>query len=423
MTTYRQLFRVAEFRIVLGSYSMLLISETVKMLALSVLVYAGTGSALLAALAYVSGFLPQVLGGTLFLSLADRWRPRRLMAGYDLVRMALIAVLALGVVPPVAAMVLVFAVGSFAPVAQAARTALTADLLHGDAYVLGRSLFTVVAGAMQVVGAGVGGLLLTVAGPGGALWLAAGACAASAAVVRFGLADRPARSGGGRGAVRQTWVVNRALLRDRPVRRLMLAQWLPGSLMVGSEGVVVPYTSDLDRASSAGVLLGAAAFGMLAGEFLVARFLAPRRRERLVPWLALLLGVPLLAFLWHPGVLAAAVLLAVASAGFSYQLGLAQRFLDAVPDETRGQALGLANTGTMVAQGLAIAVAGALAQVMSPAVAVLLAGAGSVLATLLLWRTLTGVTPGAGQDPTPGATGAPAVPRATTGTHTGAGTV
>jgi hypothetical protein len=85
--------------------------------------------------------------------------------------------------------------------------------------------------------------------------------------------------------------------------------------MVAAEGVVVPYTDGLGHGSAAGVLLASAAGGMLAGEFLVGRFLAPRVRERATPWLALLLGVPLLGFVLRPGVLPAALLLAVAAAG------------------------------------------------------------------------------------------------------------
>jgi hypothetical protein len=207
-------------------------------------------------------------------------------------------------------------------------------------------------------------------------------------VVRFALIGRPARSAGASGAIRQTWRVNGLLLRDAPMRRLLLAQWLPGALMVASEGVVVPYAAQLGREGAAGMLLAAAAFGMLTGEFLVARCAAPALRERMTPWLALLLGAPLAAFLWLPGLVAAALVLALASGGFSYQLGLARRFLEAAPLERRGQAFGLAGTGTMVLQGLAMAGAGVLAEFLAPQLVVALAGAASVLATLLLWRTL-----------------------------------
>jgi MFS family permease len=386
--TYRQVFAVPEFRAVLAGFAIFLVSETVQMLALSVLIYATTGSALLAALAYVAGFLPQALGGTVLLAVADRWRPRRLLLAFDALRFGVAALLASGVLPPVAMVLLVFGLGSAAPVVQATRTALLPDLLAGDAYVLGRSLFTVTSGATQVIGAALGGLLLAVVGPGGALWLTAGASLLSALVIRLGLADRPPRSAGGTGAVRQTWRVNRMLLEDPAIRGLLLAQWLPGALMVAAEGVVVPYVAGLGRPSAAGLLLAAAAGGMLAGEFLVGRFVPPRRREHLTPWLALLLGVPLTVFLWRPGVVAAAIVLASAAAGFSYQLGLARRFLDAVPEVHRGQAFGLANTGTMTLQGLAVAAAGALAEALPPECVMALAGAASATATAALWRTL-----------------------------------
>jgi hypothetical protein len=243
---------------------------------------------------------------------------------------------------------------------------------------------------MQVAGAAVGGLLLALTGPAGALWVTAVACVLSAVIVRFGLTDRPARVTGGRGGAGETWRVNRALLASPQIRGLLLAQWVPGALMVGAEGVVVPYAAGLGRESAAGLILATAAGGMLAGEFLVARFLGTATRERLTPWLALVLGVPLTAFLLRPGVLLAAIVMAVAAAGFSYQLGLARRFLEAVPVERRGQAFGLAGTGTMTSQGLTMAAAGGLADVLSPGVVMAVAGAASVAATLTLWRTLHG---------------------------------
>ncbi len=389
--TYRQVFAVREFRTLLAGFAVFLVSESVQMLALSVLIYAGTGSPLLAALAYVAGFLPQALGGTALLAVADRWPVRRVLLGFDALRFAVAVVLAAGLLPPLAMVLLVFALGGVAPIAQAARTALLPDLLPGDAYVLGRSLFTVTSAGTQVAGAAVGGVLIAVSGPAPALWLTAAACVVSAVINRLGLARRPARhTGGGAGAVRQTWRVNRVLLADARVRGLLLAQWLPGALMVAAEGVVVPYAAGLGRASAAGALLASAAAGMLVGEFAVGRFVPPRLRERLTPWLALVLGVPLLVFALRPGVVAAAVTLGVAAAGFSYHLGLARRFLEAAPPEHRGQAFGLATTGTMTLQGLAMAGAGGLAEVLAPGTVMALAGAASMLATVSLWRRLTG---------------------------------
>ena len=387
--TYREVFAVAEFRAVLGGFALLLTGETVKMLALAVLVFASTGSPLLAALAYVAGFLPQALGGTLLLSLADRWRPRRVLVGYDVLRLVVAVLLASGALSPVAMMLLVFATGALSPIAMATRTALLPEMLDGDAFVLGRSLFTLVSAGMQVAGAAVGGLVIALTGPAGALWVAAATCVLSAAVSRFGVRDRPARPAEpAHGAVRQTWRVNRLLLADRTMRGLLLAHWAPVALMVGAEGVVVPYAAGLGPEPAAGLLLAAAAGGMLAGEFVLGRFLPPGRRERLTPWLALLLGVPLMVFAVRPGIAVAAVALGLAAAGMSYHLGLARRFLEAAPEAFRGQAFGLLNTGMMTLQGLTMAAAGALAEALPPGTVMALAGVASTLAAVGTWRVL-----------------------------------
>ncbi|MEU6022412.1 MFS transporter [Micromonospora sp. NPDC047134] len=400
--TFGDVFAVAEFRVIFGSFGIFMIGETVKMLALSVLVYERTGSGLLAALAYVTGFLPHALGGVFLLAWADRMPARALIVGYDLLRLVMVAVLATGMLSPPVMLTLVAVVALFGPVSSAARSALLPEVLHGDAYVLGRSLLSVAAGGTQVAGFAVGGLLLGLVGPYGALWLTALTCGLSALLVRLGLAARPARIRrtpeadraaegkwrGRGGAVRETLRVNRELLADRRIRGLLLAQWLPGSLLVGAEGVAVPYAADLGPGASAGVLLMAGAGGMLVGDLLVGRFVSPAGRERLTPWLSLLLGVPMLVFVARPGLVPAAALFAVATAGFAYQLGLARRFLEAVPELRRGQAFGLVNTGMMAMQGLAAAGAGGLSELLAPGIVMAVAGAASIAATLTLWPVL-----------------------------------
>lgn len=386
--TYREVFAVREFRVLFTSYAATLVGETVKMLALSVLVYATTGSALLAALAYVAGFLPYAVGGTLLLAYADRWRPRAMMVGYDLVRAAAGVLLATGVLPAPAMLGLVFVVGVPAAVAAAARTALLPDLLTGDRYVLGRSVFSVASSGTQVIGFAAGGALITLIGPYGALWITVATYALSAVLLRWRLADHPRRSSATGAAVRTTWRVNGTLLRDPAVRALLLAQWLPSALTVGAEGVLVPYGASIGMPASAGLLFAAIAVGMLAGDLLIGRLVSPARRERLAGPLALLLGLPLLGFALHPGPALAAALLATCGFGVAYQLGLARRFLDAVRETNRGQAFGLASTGSMTVQGIAAAAAGALGEALAPGPVMTIAGALSLLSTLALWRTL-----------------------------------
>ncbi|UGQ13517.1 hypothetical protein LO772_07900 [Yinghuangia sp. ASG 101] len=113
----------------------------------------------------------------------------------------------------------------------------------------------------------------------------------------------------------------------------MLAQWPAPALMVGAEGVLVPYAAQVGAPKAAGLFFAAVAAGMLAGKLIVGR-LCPADRERLARPLALALGLPLLGFALRPGPTCAAMLPAVSGFGVAYQLALARRFLDAVPERS-----------------------------------------------------------------------------------------
>ncbi|MET8143888.1 MFS transporter [Sphaerisporangium sp. NPDC005288] len=192
--TFGQVFAVPEFRVLFGSFALLVAGDTVKMLAFAALVYGRTGSAGLSALAYMSGFLPYVLGGTFLLSLADRMRPRRLMIAGELVRVAVCLALASGGMPVWAMLLLVVVTGTLNPVFGAARTATLPELLPGDSYVLGRSVLTITSAGAQIGGLAAGGAVLSLAGPGGALLITAALSAAGAVLLRLGLPDHPPRA-------------------------------------------------------------------------------------------------------------------------------------------------------------------------------------------------------------------------------------
>jgi predicted MFS family arabinose efflux permease len=224
---------------------------------------------------------------------------------------------------------------------------------------------------------------------------------AAAVITRLGLRPRNARDapagrgrGPGGGVVRATMSGNIELLRDRAVRGLLLAQWLPCWFVAGAESLIVPYTGALGRpASAAGPLLAAMPAGMLLGDLLVGRFCAPGTRTRLAFPLAVAMGVPLLALAFRPSLPAACLALLASGAGFAYQLGIQQAFLDSLPERRRGQGFGLNSTGMMGGQGLTPAVAGALAGLLGAAPAMTLAGAATVLAAVALRGPLTGRPP------------------------------
>ncbi len=391
-TTYRSVLAVREFRVLLTGLLVYSIGFEFEILGLSVVVYAQTRSAFWAALAFGAGFAPQAVGGALLTSLADRLPPRTVITGGLLIRAA--PGVLIGLVPgmPVVLMlVLVAVVATTAPVFNAAIAAVLPDVLDGDRYVLGRSVLSLTSSGTQILGLGIGGAVLVLL-PARQLLLLAGCAIALSALVRFRLRPRSARSAAsrsGRGVVRATMAGNAVLFGDATVRGLLLALWLPCSLLTGAESLIVPYTGSLGHpASAAGPLLAAVPAGMLTGDVLVGRFCRPVTRQLLAFPLGLLLGAPLLPLAARPPLLAAAVLLFAAGFATAYQLGIQQALVDSVPAALRGQAFGLISGGLMGGQGVLPALAGVLALAAGPGGAMALTGGGTVLTVLALRRPL-----------------------------------
>jgi predicted MFS family arabinose efflux permease len=393
-TTYRSVFAVGEFRVLFATLLMFVLGFEFEILGLSVLVYTQTRSAFWTAFAFSMGFAPQVLGGALFTSLADRLPPRLLISAGLLTRAAPGLVIGLWPALPVPAMLALVAIAATAtPVFTAANSSVLPDVLDGDRYVLGRSVFSLTGSATQIIGLGIGGAILA-ALPAPRLLLAAGLSLLAAAVVaRLGLRLRPARANGRapRGIVRATMAGNLELLADRTVRGLLLAQWLPAWFVTGAESLIVPYAGSLGLPpSTASPLLAATPAGMLLGDVIVGRFCRPAARQRLAFPLAALMGVPLLALAFRPPLPVTGAVMFACGFGFAYMLGVQQPFLDSLPDRLRGQAFGLNSTGMMTGQGLFPPVAGGLAAAFGAGPAMAVAGTVTILAALLLRGPLTG---------------------------------
>ena len=387
------MFAAGEFRVLFAGMLMYVLGFEFEILGLSVLVFAQTKSAFLTALAFSMGFAPQALGGALFTALADRLPPRLVIGAGLLTRAAPGLVIGLWPALPIPVMLALVAVAAtLAPVFTAAISGLLPEVLEGDRYVLGRSVFSLTGAGTQIAGLGIGGAVLAAVPVRWLLLAAGGALMSAAAITRLGLRHRSARAprGQARGIVRATMAGNAELLRDRTVRGLLLAQWLPGWFVAGAESLIVPYTGSLGLAGAAGPLLAAMPAGMLIGDLLVGRFCAPATRTRLAFPLAAAMGVPLLALVFRPPLPLACLALLACGAGFAYQLGIQQAFLDSLPEQRRGQGFGLNATGTMGGQGLTPVVAGALAGSVGAAVAMAAAGAATVLAALAFRGPLTG---------------------------------
>lgn len=352
-TTYREVFREPVFRVLFTTRTLAIGADTLRIVALSALVFAATGSTLLAAVTFGIGFVPQIIGGTLFGSWSDRLRPRPLIVGGYLLECASATILALADLPIAASLALVAAVAAFTPVFNGASSRLVAATLTGDAYVLGRSLSTAASSGAQLFGLAIGGAAVGLVGPRHALLISATCHLISALGVRLGLAPLPAAHRAAGSAVRQSWQATAALLTDPAIRRLMLLQWLPPACGTGAEALLIPYVALRGfPPGSAGLLLACVPAGMLVADVAIGRLALPRTRERLVAPLLVLMGLAVLTLAAPVPLPVAAIALAGLGGGFAYSLGLQRRFLDALPVEHRGQAFGVLSTGLMTLQGL-----------------------------------------------------------------------
>ncbi|GAA3221288.1 MFS transporter [Dactylosporangium siamense] len=385
--TYREVFAEGSFRALFAARTLAIGANSLQIFALSVLVYASTGSPLLSALAFGAGFLPQVVGGLLLGSLTDRLRARPLIVAGYAVEALLAAALGLLDLPVAVSLTLVAVVACGTPVFAGAAARVIAERLTGDAYVLGRSVSNMSSSAAQLLGLAGGGVAVAAVGPRDALLFAAGCHLLAAAIVRFGLptAGRSAARSGG--AVRDSWTGAVALLSDRTIRRLLLAQWLPSAFVAGAEALLVAYGASRGFPPGTGaVLMAAPPVGMLVGNFAAGRLMRPSLRERSSPAFLLVLGTPLIGLLAAPPLPLLVALLVVAGTGFAYGLGLQRAFLAAAPEDRRGQLFALQSTGLMALQGVGPLLLGTLAQLTTPALAIAVAGVATVLVAPSLRR-------------------------------------
>jgi hypothetical protein len=388
-SSFRRLAGIDEFRALLAAFVLHLSAGTLTKLTVSVVVFERSHSPLLSAIALASDTLPHLVGITFLLSIGDRVRPRRGLVVVSLIQALTVAVVALGRLPVAAILVVVLVSGIANPIGTAIRSAVLPDILGtGAHYLLGRAVLTMTSFVAQALGFAAGGVFVATIGTRAALSSAAAISLIAAAVLGFGLADRPRRAALEGSAVRQTWKTNRQLVRQPAMRGLLLAHLAPLTLAGSAQALFVPFAAQQGSTSVASVFFWAATAGSLTGYLLVGRLAGPALQASLSFPLALLQAVPLIAFAGGPAVAMAVGLCFLSAGGTAYHLGLQRWFVSLVPEGVRAQAFGLVYSGVPAIQGIGLTVAGALASVLSPARVIILFGLTSALSSVALVRYL-----------------------------------
>ena len=387
-----RVLRLPVYRRLLAAYGLNELAWSVGTLALAVLVYRHTGSALGSAAFFLCSMVAPALVSPVVVARFDQHPPRRLLPALYGLEAVLFGVLAWMTsrfsLPAVLALAL--ADGIVAIVARAlARAATThvlrpADLLHE-----GNAVTNLVFSACFMVGPLIGGLVVAAGGTVSALLANCGLFAAIAITLGVtrelpaGAPERQPTAGRLRAAAAHVW-------RARTVRSLLILQAAGLAAFTISIPVEVVFAQHSLHAGAGGygALMSGWGGGAVIGSGAYARW-----RRGSPRWLLALSGAALAAGF---GVMAAAPSLAVAIAGAA--LGGAGNGVESVAAQTVVQertpkqwmavVMGVNESVGQLAPGVGILLGGALAALASPRVALAVAGAGSLLFVIAATITL-----------------------------------
>ncbi|MDX6565029.1 MAG: hypothetical protein QOE10_691, partial [Gaiellales bacterium] len=143
---------------------------------------------------------------------------------------------------------------------------------------------------------------------------------------------------------------------------------------VAPEALAAPGVRELGGGGFAvGIWLAALPAGVIVGEIASLWLLSPARRPRAVVPLACWIFVPYTVFVLEPRLELAVLLLFLSGLGHGYSLGLDTLILRYAPDGLRDRVFTVFTAGLMAIQGLGFAAAGALAELVPPHVAIVVA--------------------------------------------------
>ena len=395
-TRFRDVFAVAEFRALWLAQLLSIIGDQFARVALTVLVFDRTRSALLAAVTFVVSVVPMFIGGITLAGLADRHPRRTVMILCDLIRCALVLLMAVPGMPLAVMVALLFVVTLAGAPFNSARAAIYPDVLTGDRYVVGIAIGLTTVQFAQVVGFALGGTIAGFFGTRTSLVIDAATFAVSGLIVQSRVRPRPApapapvaRPGEGAAGLAGVLAGTRLVFANQVLRTTMLFGWL-AAFYGAPEGVVTPLARDLGGGTLAvGVILAAQALGITTGVLAFSRLVSPPARLRYMGPLSFAGCAVLVLFAWRPGLPLSLIILFVSGLFACYQLAANAGFVDATPAGQRSQAFGLAQGGISLGEGVVLIAAGAAADHHSPALVIAVCGAvGAMLAAVLAfgWR-------------------------------------
>ena len=359
-----------EFRGIVAAQVTSECGDQIAAIALSYLVYSRSNSPFLAAATYAVRYLPLTLGSVLLAPLVDRLSRRRVMLVADLSRGAIAAALVvLTSIHGISVGVLIGFVllGScFTPPYAAARSSMLPDLFEsGPAYVSAVAIGRILQQVDQVFGFALGGVIVAVVSPRGALAIDAVTFVVSFLITAREVRERPAVLAGARPTVsslaREIGPTVVVVLASRSRRALL---WLSGGallFLIAPESLAVAYAREHGHgAVAAGLLTAAQPLGVAVGAWAFINVVPARHQGRWLLPLAWGGAFVLTLTAFVPPIWLTFVLWTASGAMQCFLVATIAAYNMSTERSLRGRANGVAAAAIFIAQGLGFLVWGAV---------------------------------------------------------------
>lgn len=365
--------------------------DQIAAIAISLLVYGRSNSPLLAAASYAVTYVPWILGSILLSPLADRYPRRAVMLVCDAARALLVVVLTLASLLegiPVGVLIgLVLISSFFSPPFSAARGATIPDIfVSGPRYVRALAIGRILQQLDQVAGFAVGGVIVAIVHPAGALAFDAATFAVSFLLIAAHVRSRPPASPGPHPPLRPASMMRQvrpdlAIVWRHPTRRaLLLFSAMVLIFVISPDALAVPYARQHGHgAVAAGALAAAQPFGVAVGAWLFVKYVPVRFQGRWLIPLSAMSAVALALTATVPPIWLACALWAVSGMGQAVIVATIAAYNVVTDRSQRARANGFAAATIAVTQGIGFVIWGGLAEHAGAAAGVAWAGVTGLL--------------------------------------------
>jgi MFS family permease len=391
MPSYTEVFRTPGYLAIFLSAALSTWGDYLARVVVAAFVLEHTGSPFAAAASFAVSLLPSIFGRSLLAPIADRVPYKYVLIVAHLLRAVLAGALILAVSIDgslwtlFALLFLIEVVGG--PAISSTQILMTDLFIDRRLYVRALGVGTLSEQINQAIGLTLGGFVVAWVGSVRGLWfdLATFLLAALVITVVVKVQALPGTPSAGMVGFFRDIGHGAAYLFRHPVLISLLALSLCSVWAIAApEAVALAYASDqYDSARLGGLLMAAPIFGAVVGLLIVGRWQPERQNSRIIV-MALLMPLPLVGTVFAPPVPITWVLWFGCGLLQAFMLPLQSTFSLIVPAHMRGRVFGLGGALSVAASGVAFLVAGYLAEHTTPATAVAISAAASLLAIVVL---------------------------------------